>query len=111
MPRFIEDRSFGSAIAMILFLSSFALSGACTARYSHSLSGPIPKASGTEVSSSSTGLSVFAITFTEPDPAHKQVISLLGACNSLDNVQVDYREKVFLIVGIPEISVKANCVK
>ena len=111
MNRLIESRWMRYAIGVLLVLLPLVSSAACTARYSHSLSGPIPNASGADVSTSSTGLSVFAIAFTEPKPAHEQVISLLGACSSLNNVQVDYREKVFLVVGIPEISIKAKCVK
>lgn len=98
----------GIAILAVAFLSS---SAACTARYSHMLSGPIPNQAGTPVSTTSTGLSVFGIAFTEPKPAHEQVTQLLGGCNSLNKVQVDYREKVFFVVGIPEISVDAVCVK
>ena len=90
---------------------SLGLSAACTARYSQSLSGAIPKTQGTPVSSSATGLSVFGIAFNEPTPAHEQVMQLIGACQSLNAVEVDYREKVFVIVGIPEVSVKATCVQ
>jgi hypothetical protein len=90
---------------------SLGLSAACTARYSQSLSGQIPNSKGTLVSSSATGLSVFGIAFNEPTPAHEQVMQLIGACRSLNAVQVDYREKVFVIVGIPEISVKATCIQ
>jgi hypothetical protein len=105
----------GSMILKMLLVAcvalSLGLSAACTARYSQTLSGPIPNQAGTPVSTSSTGLSVFAIAFTEPKPAHEQVQQLLGGCSSLNKVQVDYREKVFLVVGIPEISVDAVCVK
>ena len=97
-------------IAMLAIGCLFS-SVACTARYSQSLSGPIPNQAGTPVSTSSTGLSVFGIAFTEPKPAHEQVLQLLGGCNSLNKVQVDYREKVFFVVGIPEVSVDAVCVK
>ena len=97
-------------VVALAFLS-FAASVSCTARYSQTLSGPIPNQTGTPVSTSSSGLSVFGIAFTEPKPAHEQVLSLLGGCNSLNKVQVDYREKVFFVVGIPEVSVDAVCVK
>ena len=84
---------------------------ACTARYSQSLSGAIPKSQGTPVSSSATGLSVFAIAFSEPTSAHEQVTQLIGGCEMLNTVQVDYRETTFLILGIPKVSVKAICVQ
>jgi len=96
---------------MGFILLPLLLSLGCTARYSQAISGSIPKEPGTEISTSATGLSVFAIAFTEPTPAHEQVMSLLGGCSSLTNVEIDYRETVFFIVGIPKVSVKANCIR
>ena len=95
-------------LCLLLVLAPVA---ACTARYSQSLSGAIPKAQGTPVSSSATGLSVFAIAFSEPTSAHEQVMQLIGGCESLNTVQVDYREMTFIILGIPKVSVKATCIQ
>ena len=97
-------------VVALAFLS-LAASVSCTARYSHTLSGSISNQTGTPVSTSSTGLSVFGIAFSEPEPAHEQVLNLLGGCNSLNKVQVDYREKWFFVVGIPKIKIDAVCVK
>ena len=85
--------------------------GGCTTRYSQSLAGRIPSTQGKEVRSSDTGFSLLQITFSEPKSAHEQVGSLLGGCSHLTQVEVDYRELVFFIVGIPSVTVTANCVK
>ena len=96
---------------LIAALAITATSAACTARYSQSLVGRIPSSSGQEVSSSDAGLSIFAVVVNEPTSAAEQVGSLLGACNRLTKVQVDYREILFFIVGIPKISITATCEK
>jgi hypothetical protein len=89
---------------------TFLLGNGCTARYSHSLAGSIPNTSGRQVEASDSGFSLFGIAFSEPKSAHKHVTSLLGACSSLTKVEVDYRETLFVILGIPKVSVKATCV-
>ncbi len=99
-----------SSIVASLLVSLLVL-GACTARYSQSLSGAIPKSPGTEVSTNATGFTLFQIAISEPTPAHEQITQLLGGCQRLDAVEVDYRETVFVILGIPKIGVKATCVQ
>jgi hypothetical protein len=105
----------GSRIArtclLVLLLVPLLTLGACTARYSQSLSGAIPKSNGTLVSTNATGLTLFGIAITEPTPAHEQITQLIGGCERLDAVEVDYRETVFLVLGIPKVGVKATCVQ
>lgn len=95
----------GFAAGVVLMLAL----GGCTIRYSQSLAGRLPPAKGTPVQSSDSGFSLLQITFSEPTPAHEQVISLLGACQALTNVEVDYRELYFLLFGIPKVSVHGVC--
>ena len=82
---------------------------ACTLRYSQSLAGAIPEPTGSEVRSSDAGFSLLQITLNEPTHAHEQVKSLMGACSRLTNVEVDYRELSFLILGIPRVTVTGHC--
>jgi len=96
------------ALALLLLFATLPISS-CTIRYSQSLAGPIPKSSGTEVRSRDTGFSLFNITFSEPTPAHQQVVSLMGACSRLTRVEVDYRELSFAIFGIPSVRVTGIC--
>ena len=83
----------------------------CTARYSQSLAGRIPPDTGTRVQTSDSGFALFSIVFSEPTSAHEQVVSLMGGCSELTKVQVDYRELLFFIVGIPKVTVTANCIR
>lgn len=99
-----------SSIATVLVICALATSG-CTIRYSQSLVGAIPNKAGSQVRSSDTGFSLFQITLSEPTPAHEQVMSLMGACNELTQVEVDYREILFVIIGIPRVTVTGNCVR
>ena len=85
--------------------------GGCTKRFSQSLTGAIPNDTGTEVRSSDTGLAVFGIVFDEPQPAHEQVRSIIGACQKLTSVEVDYRELWFILFGIPKVTVNGTCVR
>jgi len=98
------NRSF----VALLLITSFALP-ACTMRYSQMLAGTIPQSSGSEVRSSDSGLALLGITVNEPQPAHEQVMSLMGACQKLTRVEVDYRELYFLLFGLPEITVTGLC--
>ena len=103
-------RAFWGGFLGMVFLGSLVLQTACTARYSQSLSGAIPQVAGRPVSTSSTGFTLFGIAISDPTPAHEQVQQMMGGCKSLNAVEVDYREKMFLILGIPKISIKASCV-
>jgi len=96
-----------SFVAMTL-ITCFALFG-CTMRYSQVLVGAIPQSNGNEVRSSDSGFSLFGITVTEPRPAHEQVVSLMGACQRLTRVEIDYREIFFLFFGTPEVTVTGKC--
>jgi hypothetical protein len=107
----IPGSLFARTCLLTLLLVPLLVLGACTARYSQSLSGGIPKSTGTSVSTNATGLTLFGIAVTEPTPAHEQITQLIGGCERLDAVEVDYRETVFLILGIPKIGVKATCVQ
>lgn len=93
-----------------LLIGVLAATG-CTARYSQALAGRIAEAKGSEVRSSDTGFSLFQITFTEPRSAHEQATALMGGCKELNNVEVDYRELLFFIVGIPRVTVTGTCVR
>ena len=97
-----------AAIALLVALSALP---ACTARYSQALAARIPQAQGTEVKSSDAGFSLFAIVLSEPKPAHEQAAALLGPCTELTNVEVDYRELLFVLFGLPRITVTGTCVK
>ena len=108
--KLLRGISLLGVLGAIALVSTIFLQAACTARYSQSLSGAIPQVQGKPVSTESTGLTVFGIAFSEPTPAHEQVTELMGGCQSLNAVEVDYREMVFLIVGIPKVSVEATCV-
>ncbi len=95
------------AVALLGLLST----AGCTVRYSQSLVGTIPAQAGTQVTSSDTGLEIFRITVREPKPAHEQVLSLMGACQKLTRVEVDYRTLFYIVFGIPKVIVTANCVQ
>jgi hypothetical protein len=85
------------------------LCSACTVRYSQSLTGAIPKGTGTEVRSQDTGFALFEITLSEPTPAHQQVVSLMGQCSRLTRVEVDYRSLSFILFSIPRVTVTGLC--
>ena len=95
----------------ICALAVAALSTACTIRYSQSVTGSVPTASGSPVESSETGFSFLQITFQEPRPAHEQIATLMGRCRELRHVEVDYRELSFILFGIPRVSVRGTCVQ
>ena len=97
-------------ILVACLVSTLSLFG-CTIRYSQSLTGNIPHESGKQVRSSDAGFELFQIAFSEPTPAHEQIASLMGACTSLTEVEVDYRSIVFLIIGFPRVTVTGNCVR
>lgn len=92
----------GSLVAMLM-------APACTIRYSQSLTGAIPKGSGTEVRSTDTGFALFDITLSEPTPAHQQVVSLMGRCSRLTRVEIDYRSLSFILFSIPRVTVTGLC--
>jgi len=93
-----------------LLLTVASLSSACTARYSQSLVGTIPKPTGQPVNSTATGFSFLQIVLSEPTPAHEQVSNLMANCRELTGVEIDYRELVIIIVSIPRVSVTGTCV-
>ena len=97
-----------AAIVLLVVLST---SNACTARYSQALAARIPQAQGKEVTSSDAGFSLFQIVLSEPKPAHEQAAALLGPCKELTNVEVDYRELLFVIIGFPRVTVTGTCVQ
>ncbi len=66
---------------------------------------------GTRVRSSDSGFALFGIVLSEPTSAHEQVVSLMGGCTELTKVEVDYRELSVFIVGIPKVTIVANCVR
>ena len=96
-----------------VMLSAFLTASAvgCTTRYSQTLTGTIPQTSGRNVESSDSGFSFLGITLDEPRSAHEQVTSLLIECSALNKVEVDYRELLVLIFGIPKVSIQADCVQ
>lgn len=69
----------------------------------------IPETTGSEVRSSDAGFSLLQITLSDPTHAHDQVKSLMGACSRLTNVEVDYRELSFAIIGFPRVTVAGYC--
>jgi hypothetical protein len=83
----------------------------CTIRYSQSLTGTIPKESGTRVRTSDAGFELFQIALSDPTHAHEQVTSLMGACTSLTEVEVDYRSLSFFIISFPRVTIQGNCIK
>ena len=83
----------------------------CTARFSQSLTGSIPATQGTKATASDTGLAIFGIVVDEPQPAHELVTGMMGNCKQLVRVQVDYREMLIIIVGIPKVEVTGYCVQ
>lgn len=107
--KFRWARDFWGVFLGMVFISSVIFQTACTARYSQSLSGAIPQVPGRNVQTSATGFTLFGIAISDPTPAHEQISQLMGGCKSLNAVEVDYREKMFFIMGIPKISVKATC--
>lgn len=102
-------RSVASSVCVAF--ACLLLTGACTARFSQSLTGSIPATQGTKTTASDTGLSIFYIVVREPKPAHELVSSLMANCKQLVRVQVDYRELVYVIVGIPKVEVTGYCVQ
>jgi len=96
-------------MALLFGLLAVIALPACTIRYSQSLAGAIPEPTGSEVRSSDAGFSLFQIALSEPTHAHEQVKSLMGACSRLTNVEVDYRELSFAILGIPRVTVTGYC--
>jgi hypothetical protein len=90
-------------------LGTLLLCSACTIRYSQSLTGAIPKSTGTEVESTDTGFALFDITLSEPTPAHEQVVSLMGRCSRLTRVEIDYRSLSFILFSIPRVTVTGLC--
>jgi hypothetical protein len=92
-------------------LACVLLSAGCTARFSQSLAGSMPAQEGELKSASDTGLSILGIAVQEPKPAHELVTGLLANCKQLVRVQVDYRELVFVVVGLPKVTVAGYCVQ
>ena len=97
------------AFLMGCLLGTALLLSACTVRYSQSLTGAIPKSTGTEVRSTDTGFELFDITLSEPTPAHEQVVSLMGQCSRLTRVEIDYRSLSFILFSIPRVTVTGLC--
>ena len=100
-----------SRVALPLLVIAGLALPACTIRYSQSLAGRIPAEQGTQVRSSDAGFEFINIAISEPTPAHEQVASLMGACSSLTEVEVDYRSLNFLIIGFPRVTITGNCIK
>jgi len=84
---------------------------ACTIRYSQSLTPRLPPPSGSEVTASAQGFAFLQLVISEPKPAHELAAGLMGNCQELTRVQVDYRELSFLIFSFPKVTVTGNCVK
>jgi len=105
------SRLLSMASKVCVAFACLLLTGACTARFSQSLTGSIPATQGTKTTASDTGLSIFNIVVDEPQPAHELVTGLLASCKQLVRVQVDYRELVIIIVGIPKVEVTGYCVQ
>jgi hypothetical protein len=80
----------------------------CTIRHSRTLDNASPT-TARRVSASSTGLEIFSIEINDTASAASLVSQLKGGCKSLKNVDVDYRTMVILIVGIPKLTVSADC--
>ena len=99
-----------AAFAILLIAASTTLF-ACTIRYSQGLTGRIPSIQGSEVRSSDAGFEFFNIALSEPTPAHKQILSLLGACSELNRVEIDYRSLSFFIIAFPRVTVTGVCVR
>ncbi len=80
----------------------------CTMRYSRTLDNVAPS-SGRRVSASSTGLEILQIEINDTASADKLAKQAGGACKALKNVETDYRSMGILIVGIPKLTVSADC--
>lgn len=80
----------------------------CTIRHSRTLDNVSPT-TARRVSASSTGLEIFSIEINDTASAASLVNQLKGGCKSLKNVDVDYRTMGILIVGIPRLTVSADC--
>ena len=96
---------------LALWLVVGLFSSACTIRYSQSLTARLPPPSGSEVKASAQGFALLQLVISEPKPAHELVAGLMGQCQELNHVQVDYRELSFLLFSLPKVTVTANCVK
>jgi hypothetical protein len=85
----------------------FAATG-CTMRHSRTLdnAGPVV---GRRVSASSTGLEILSIEINDTQSADKLAKQIGGSCKALRNVETDYRTMGILIVGIPRLTVSADC--
>lgn len=91
-----------------LALASALLLCACTARYSHTLANVEPVAVPSYATESSdTGLSLFQFVLVEPESARKQLAKM--NCNVPHNVLTDYREMLIFFVGLPRVSIEADC--
>jgi hypothetical protein len=80
----------------------------CTIRHSRTLDNAGPS-SARRVSASSTGLEIFSIEVNDTESADKLAKQLSGGCKALKNVEADYRTMGILIVGIPKLTVSADC--
>lgn len=85
----------------------FAATG-CTMRHSRTLDNTGPVA-GRRVSASSTGLEILNIEINDTASADKLAKQISGGCKALRNVETDYRTMGILIVGIPRLTVSADC--
>ena len=106
---FHKKSNWGAVLGLGLVVT-LSLQTACTARYSQSLGGSIPMETGRSVSTEATGFTLFGIAISDPTPAHEQVSQMMGGCESLNAVEVDYREMWFVILGIPKVKVSATCI-
>ena len=77
-------------------------------RHSRTIDNP-GAAGGRRVSASSTGLEIFQIEVNDTESAANLTKQVGGSCKSLTNVETDYRTMLIFIVGIPKLTVSADC--
>ena len=80
----------------------------CSVRYSRTLDNA-SLGGARRVMASSTGLEIIGIEVDDTDTAANLLKQVSARCNSVKNVEVDYRATVILIVSIPKLTVSADC--
>jgi hypothetical protein len=95
-------------LLMVVFAGSLLATTGCTIRHSRTLDNVGP-AGGRRVSASSTGLEIFQIEVNDTESAANLARQAGGSCKALRNVETDYRTTGILIIGIPKLTVSADC--
>ena len=89
-------------------LAALLLISACTIRHSRMLDSASPKGVR-RVTASSSGLEILSIEINDTESTASLLKQAGGQCRELKNVDVDYRTTLYCIVGIPKLTVSADC--